>query len=439
MSKNKKTGLIIASISLIIISIFCAITAIGLVNWLQNEGGPINFVTNDTVKATAQETLTIEPQDLTELIFDLGFSDIEISESENDLITLELYKTTWAATKEEAEETVNTLTLEQDQRGSKLTFSSPRKPEKNLITLQNRTDTIDIKLSIPKDMIISVKVDLGQVIIFDYKGKLSIENKFGSTSVDNLNGTLNIDGNNGKITLNNVTTDQPLSISTDFGDAFITNLKTAGFEFVSQNGKITLQDITSTGECSLNADFTNIEIDNIECSTLTIESKNGPININKGLISGPLKISTDFGKLDIKNVTAESYSFTTLNGDVYANALQGKVDVECDFGNLDLYGQDEITLQIDSQNGDVIFQGELDPDASHTILSDFGKIDIRIPEDSAFDIDISTDFGEIETDFPITLTGKISNSEMEGQINGGGPLLTIESQNGDIILNYLEN
>ncbi|HKJ27714.1 MAG TPA: DUF4097 family beta strand repeat-containing protein [Anaerolineales bacterium] len=439
MNKKKSTGLIVAAVGLAVISIFCVLTVIGIVNWIQRDGGSLQFFTNDTYKATAYETLTIDADDLTGLEFDLDFSDIEITESTGNQITLDLVKTGWAASEEEAQETAETLTLDQSKRGSTITFSIPRSPEGITTFGQNRADTIDIALSVPKDMDISILLSSGHVTATDYQGGLAVDNNFGNTTITNFQGSLSIDGSNGKITLDSVDLTEPFSLTTDFGEINITDLHAPEIEIKNQNGALTLKQLYAEGDCQLSSDFTDIEVDTIECASLTVESNNGPIELNHGLITGPLAITTDFGNLTIKDVTAESYDFSSRNGIIYANSLQGKVTIDADFGNIELYGKEDVSLEVEGQNGDIFFQGKLNPESTHTITSDFGKIEVRIPASSAFDISLATDFGKIETDLPITLSGTLDASKMEGQINGGGPLLKLESQNGDIILTTLEN
>ena len=42
--------------------------------------------------------------------------------------------------------------------------------------------------------------------------------------------------------------------------------------------------------------------------------------------------------------------------------------------------------------------------------------------------------GDIETDFPLTVTGKFGRRRIEGSIGGGGPVLEMETVNGAIKL-----
>ncbi|HSK65414.1 MAG TPA: hypothetical protein VK888_00685, partial [Anaerolineales bacterium] len=69
---------------------------------------------------------------------------------------------------------------------------------------------------------------------------------------------------------------------------------------------------------------------------------------------------------------------------------------------------------------------------------DFGAINLTLPADSKLDVDLSTGFGTIKSDLPITVTltetSESSGDEINGSINGGGDLLTVETSNGGVTL-----
>jgi hypothetical protein len=57
-----------------------------------------------------------------------------------------------------------------------------------------------------------------------------------------------------------------------------------------------------------------------------------------------------------------------------------------------------------------------------------------LPADSAFDFEAGTFSGSIESDFEIKMSGKISEKEMRGVVNGGGASVKLSSFSGDIKL-----
>ena len=72
------------------------------------------------------------------------------------------------------------------------------------------------------------------------------------------------------------------------------------------------------------------------------------------------------------------------------------------------------------------------------VKSDFGEIVLTLPADSALNVDLSTDFGNIKSDLPITVTlNGTSNSDGDqivGSINGGGDQLTARTNSGSVTI-----
>lgn len=61
-----------------------------------------------------------------------------------------------------------------------------------------------------------------------------------------------------------------------------------------------------------------------------------------------------------------------------------------------------------------------------------GGITVTLPADLGMTIAAETVNGSIESEFPLTVTGKFGPREVKGTINGGGPLLSLETVNGSI-------
>jgi hypothetical protein len=60
-----------------------------------------------------------------------------------------------------------------------------------------------------------------------------------------------------------------------------------------------------------------------------------------------------------------------------------------------------------------------------------GSITIRLPRDFAADLDAATGDGHIRIDLPFT-SAKFDEACVRGKLNGGGPLLTLHTDDGSI-------
>jgi DUF4097 and DUF4098 domain-containing protein YvlB len=75
-------------------------------------------------------------------------------------------------------------------------------------------------------------------------------------------------------------------------------------------------------------------------------------------------------------------------------------------------------------------------DWSDTLAMDSvnGSITLTLPASLSTDFKATTVNGDITSDFPMTVTGRINRRRVEGTIGGGGRMLTLESVNGGITL-----
>jgi DUF4097 and DUF4098 domain-containing protein YvlB len=59
---------------------------------------------------------------------------------------------------------------------------------------------------------------------------------------------------------------------------------------------------------------------------------------------------------------------------------------------------------------------------------------VSMPEGLSATVRASTVNGDISTDFPLTVTGKIARRKLEGTVGSGGRLLEMKTVNGGIEL-----
>ena len=66
-----------------------------------------------------------------------------------------------------------------------------------------------------------------------------------------------------------------------------------------------------------------------------------------------------------------------------------------------------------------------------------GSIDVSLASGLSADFSAETVNGGIQSDFPVTMTGRISPRRMRGQIGQGGRQLDLHTVNGSIRLHSL--
>src|SRR5581483_2086399 len=123
----------------------------------------------------------------------------------------------------------------------------------------------------------------------------------------------------------------------------------------------------------------------------------------------------------------------TVNGEVTAEGLSG--DAEGHTVNGSVKVSTTGLARANTVNGSIdVTTGRADwPDGAKFSTVN-GGITLHVPSFLSANLKASVLNGEIETDFPITVTGAVSRRKVEGTIGSGGQNLTLSTVNGSIRL-----
>jgi len=124
----------------------------------------------------------------------------------------------------------------------------------------------------------------------------------------------------------------------------------------------------------------------------------------------------------------------TVNGGISASGIEAEAEAHTVNGGIEV--QANGLTRAETVNGGIKATvghgGWTEPVRLKTVN---GGIKVSLPGDTAANVKAATVNGEIETDFPLTVEGKLGRRRIEGSIGGGGPLLEVETVNGGIKLN----
>jgi predicted membrane protein len=71
-----------------------------------------------------------------------------------------------------------------------------------------------------------------------------------------------------------------------------------------------------------------------------------------------------------------------------------------------------------------------------SIRTGSGNVNLQVPSDAAFDVDISSSSGSVTLGHPVTTTiqGRIQESKKSvvGKVHGGGPTVSVHTGSGDV-------
>jgi hypothetical protein len=123
----------------------------------------------------------------------------------------------------------------------------------------------------------------------------------------------------------------------------------------------------------------------------------------------------------------------TVNGDVEADGMTGPVDLRTVNGSANFstssYGEaSTVNGSIRGTMGSAAWNDDL---GFKTVN---GSITLHLPPDTGADVRATTVNGDISTDFPMSVTGRVNPRRLSGTIGSGGRSLELDTVNGSITL-----
>ncbi|HXO22498.1 MAG TPA: DUF4097 family beta strand repeat-containing protein [Thermoanaerobaculia bacterium] len=146
-----------------------------------------------------------------------------------------------------------------------------------------------------------------------------------------------------------------------------------------------------------------------------------------------LSLETVNGGIEVRGTAGDAHLETT-NGQIVIAGIRGKINLETTNGSIKASGVAG-SVAADTTNGGIdVHLTEVTRGAVMKFSTTNGGITVRLPKDIQTSVHASTTNGGVETDLPITVRGKVNRRRLDGDINGGGGRLDLETTNGVIHL-----
>lgn len=267
---------------------------------------------------------------------------------------------------------------------------------------------------------------------------LDLETEGGGITVENLDGELRARTAGGDVRTGDVS--GPVRINTAGGEINLGNIGDR-LEAQTAGGNIRVGDVK--GDATLETSGGGITAGRIQ-GTVRAQTAGGDIVLRGA--SGPVIAETSGGQIQIGNCGA-SIRAQTAGGSIHLQGARGMVDAQTAGGNLDLF-QLESAVRAETADGAILAEINASRntfDASRLETS-VGDIQVYLPPDLPLTINaaIRQAFGrKIVSDFPIEIrnSGKEFSHRsqvVDAPLNGGGKLLNIETEMGNISIHKLD-
>jgi DUF4097 and DUF4098 domain-containing protein YvlB len=440
--RGRRIGIIIVGILFLGVLGLCGLTVYGSYSWLRAQNANLRILDFATVSAEATETRQYQLPDPIELEIETEAGDITLIAEDRPDVEVEIVKTAWGASEAEALAAAEALRIEEEQQGGRLTLRYLQPETIDMMSARGGADEVSFTVRAPIELAAKLVANQGEVEASGATGPLEITNSFGGVRVHDHTGRLSINGDYGNLDVQDSAAGaENVDLNTTFGDLSLQNLAGADFQIGAANGRVTIQGLTATGTVTVSNQFGDMEISDLRAAALDARNQNGKVSVEQGELDRSLEVTSEFADVTVEQVTADRYTLKTNNGDLIIAGAHGALELENTFGDILITGATDAVLDLKTENGNIDFSGALDPGADHTIQNSFGNISLAFPAESAFDLLLKTEFGQIRSEFPVTISGALSETEWQGTLNGGGPLLSATTNNGNISLspNTTEN
>jgi hypothetical protein len=162
-----------------------------------------------------------------------------------------------------------------------------------------------------------------------------------------------------------------------------------------------------------------------------IETGSGDVRLDN--VAGEMRLRTGSGNIRTRDV-AGPFEARAGSGDITLEEKgRGDVRVETGSGNIEARGING-GLSMSTGSGDLHVEGI--PANAWSVKTGSGNVELRLPQDASFEVDASSNSGNLEVNHPVTTTvqGRVTDSRksVRGKVRGGGPEVTVHTGSGNI-------
>jgi len=312
-----------------------------------------------------------------------------------------------APTEQEAREIAEQVKIKLEPVGQTLTVKAEKPPKK-----RGRSISISYNITVPRQTNVECASSYGAIKLTDIDGNVKGKTSSGSITAEDIQGSAQLDTSYGPVTCRNISGNN-IKLKSSSGSIRAENIKGSA-ELDTSYGSITCKDI-SGGDIKLKTSSGNVKLSKASCGDCDVHTSYGSITTDN-LKGDSLKLHSGSGSINVTEASADSADISTSYGRISCRQLTTA----------------DLTAKSGSGNIDVVCSDSTPTEITANVVTSYGSIDFVTPPDFTGQIDLSTGFGSIRTDLPITITGQISKKNLTGTIGQGNGKLYLKTSSGSI-------
>ena len=352
-------------------------------------GGARFFYRADThVEETVEETFVVDGPTVLDLETVSG--NVTVIGGTGDEVQVTARLSLWGENEEDARRQAE---VQMTQEGNRITVRVVR-PEWVYAFAYTRSSRVDFEVRVPTETSLRLVSSSGDLAASGVTGTVELQTNSGDIQVEEVDGTVGARSSSGDVTLAGLSETGDLEVKTVSGD-------------------LVLRDVTA--------------------DSLVAHTSSGQIQVEDVTLDGALDLENSSGDVTAVGVRATSCRLASVSGDLTLDGCSGPLDLQTYSGAVEVRNAIEVELALGTTSGKIRFSGSLHTRGEHRVESTSGDVHLVLPADAAFDLDVETNSGSIQTDFAVTMT-QFGQRRVVGEVNGGGPLLRISTSSGNITL-----
>ncbi len=160
-----------------------------------------------------------------------------------------------------------------------------------------------------------------------------------------------------------------------------------------------------------------------------VETSGGGIQIAS--LQGSAHVKTEGGGLDFNDIDGKVKG-ETEGGGIRAVSCRNELLIQTQGGGITIEQFTGSRVRATTEGESISAGFDAAPTAECELRTEGGSVTARLPHGAAITLDAHTDGGSVKTDLPVQVEGQFHNSTLKGTINGGGPLLKLATEGGNI-------
>jgi hypothetical protein len=158
--------------------------------------------------------------------------------------------------------------------------------------------------------------------------------------------------------------------------------------------------------------------------TLTVRALKPHVKNNRSInisyqITVPMrtnvKCANSYGSIECENINGLIQADTSYGGVICRKIISEQLNVSSSYGNIDIEYSDFAPAEIHAN-----------------VRNSYGSIDFTAPPGFTGRVELSTSYGSVSTDLPITIQGEISRTRIKGTVGEGNGKLIVKNSYGSI-------